>query len=113
MGLRHWRELHYYGEHEAGTRTSRSLFDELDLTLHVLKGTGNLTFEHMRKAGPNPAYTQRPPTQIVTDYLSKISECSRKVIDIEQLVRTKTPVDIMITVPVVGEAVQVHNVEIC
>ena len=83
-------------------------FEELDLTLQVLKGTGNLTFEHIRKAGPDPAYTCRPPTQIVTDYLTKISECARKVPDFENLVLTKTAVDLVVTVPVVRESIQGH-----
>lgn len=78
-----------------------SLFDELDLTLHTLKGTGNLGFEHLRKAGPEPAYTARSPTEIVTDYLSKVYECVSRTIDVGQLNRTKTPVDLVVTVPVV------------
>lgn len=60
-----------------------------------------LAFEHIRKAGPDPAYTCRSPTQIVTDYLTKICECARRVINVDQLVRTKTVVDIVVTVPVV------------
>jgi hypothetical protein len=31
-----------------------SLFDELDLTLNVLRGTGELEFERLKQAGPNP-----------------------------------------------------------
>ncbi|KAK5163262.1 uncharacterized protein LTR77_010848 [Saxophila tyrrhenica] len=77
-----------------------SLFDELELTLQVLKGTGSLSFEHMLNAGPNPAYTWKPPTKIVAEYLTKIFESARRVVDINQLAVTKTPVDIVVTVPV-------------
>ena len=80
-------------------------FDELDLTLHVLRGTGFLGFEHIRKSGPNPAFTARTPVQIVTDYLTKVWECARAAIKIDQLAVTKKPVDIVITVPVVSSDV--------
>lgn len=80
-----------------------SRFDELDLTLALLKGTGNLSFENVRKAGPNPAYSCKTPTEIVTDYLTKVCESARKSSTIDQLVRTpNATVDIVVTVPVVG-----------
>jgi hypothetical protein len=79
-----------------------SLFDELDLTLNVLKGFGNLTFKHLRKAGADPSHTYKSPTEIVTDYLTKIYECMRNTIDVDTLEKTKTAVDIVVTVPVVG-----------
>lgn len=78
-----------------------SVFDELDLTLNVLRGTGNLEFERLKAAGPNPDYTSKGPTEIVTDYLTKIYEVANNVIDRETLVQTNTPVDIVVTVPVV------------
>ncbi len=78
-----------------------SLFDELDLTLNVLRGTGNLEYERLRKAGPDPDYTCKSPTEIVTDYLSKVYECARNKIDLDALVQTKTPIDIVVTVQVV------------
>jgi hypothetical protein len=78
-----------------------SLFDELDLTLNVLRGTGNLEFERLKVAGPNPDYTSKSPTEIVTDYLTKIYEAASTMIDREALIQTKTAVDIVITVPVV------------
>lgn len=81
-----------------------TLFEELDLTLHVLKSTENLSFDHIRKVGPEPAFTSRAPAQIVTDYLTMVAKCEgkRKAINVEQLARTNTPVDIVITVPVVS-----------
>lgn len=86
---------------ELGPRETR--LDELESTLHLLRGAGGLTFENIRKCGPEPAFTPNSPTQIVTDYLTKIREsaCRQKNIDLEQLARTKTPVDLVITVPVV------------
>lgn len=80
-----------------------SRLEELDLTLHVLRSTGFLTFEHTRKVGPNPAYTYRTPTEIASDYLSKVFACAydARYVNAENLQRTKTPVDIVITVPVV------------
>ena len=88
-----------------------SRFEELDLTLHVLKGTGNLSFDQVRKVGPDPPYTWRSPTEIVTTYLAKVFECAREVIpDIEQLPLTKTPVDIIVTVPVVRGSLPSHTI---
>ena len=76
-----------------------SLFDELDLTLNVLKGTGSLAFEHLRQVSSDPAYTCKSPTDIVTNYLTKIFDCVRNEIAIDALAHTKTPVDVVITVP--------------
>ena len=76
--------------------------DELESTLHLLNGAGNLCFKHIREIGPEPAFTTRSPTEIVTDYLTKIRQCAclPTNIDLDLLARTKTPVDIVITVPV-------------
>ena len=78
--------------------------DELEATLHLVRGTKNLSFEHIRNAGPQPAFTANTPTQIITDYLTKIRECACREdnINVSKLVTTKTPVDIVITVPVVS-----------
>lgn len=78
-----------------------SRLDELDLTLYVLRGTGNLSFEHIKHAGPNPEFSCRTPEEIVTDYLCHIFERCRDEIQEQQLQRTKTAVDLVITVPVV------------
>lgn len=92
-----------------------SKFDELELTWYLLRGTGNLAFQHLKSIGPDPAYPSAPPKQIVQDYLRHIYESMwRKVpngaggstgvftkIDLENLIKTKTPVDIVITVPAV------------
>lgn len=84
-----------------------SRYDELELTWYLLKGTGNLAFEHLKKIGPEPAYTSAPPRQIVQDYLSHIRACAcregvLKKVDLSKLVETNTPVDIVVTVPAVS-----------
>lgn len=78
--------------------------DELEATLHLLRGTKNLAFAHVQNVGPQPAFTANSPTQIITDYLTKIRECACREsnIDVSKLEATRTPVDIVITVPVVS-----------
>lgn len=81
-------------------------FDELELTWYLLKGTGNLAFEHLKKIGPNPAYTSAPPRQIVQDYLTHICRSACKpdsfaTIDLTKLVAARIPLDIVVTVPAV------------
>lgn len=76
-------------------------FEELDLTLQVLRGMGNLSFEHIRGAGSQPEYTCRMPDEIVRDYLTKIAQCACR--EINQVIRTNTAVDIVATVPVVRQ----------
>lgn len=89
--------------------------DELELTLYLLKGTGNLAFEHLKKIGPNPAYTSAPPGQIVQDYLSHICQSARrdgvfKKTDMARLVETSTPVDIVVTVPAVWHSMRDRSI---
>ena len=78
-------------------------FDELELTFNVLQHTDSLVFKFgdSKNNDANGSYTSKSPKEIVTDYLTKICECARKFIDEEQIKRTKTPVDVVITVPVV------------
>ena len=40
-------------------------YDELELTLHVLNGTGNLSFDNVRTSGLDPAYTSKSPDEVV------------------------------------------------
>jgi molecular chaperone DnaK (HSP70) len=88
---------------DLGPRETR--LDELESTLYFLRNTGGLSFAYIRKPKSNssPAFTPNSPTQIVTDYLTQIREAACREdggIDLEQLARTNTPVDIVITVPV-------------
>jgi hypothetical protein len=81
-------------------------FEELELTLHLLRGTGNLAFEHLKKIGPNPAYSSAPPQKVVKDYLTHICESACKPesfrdVDMTKLGETSTPLDVVVTVPAV------------
>lgn len=81
---------------------SEKKVDELELTLQVLEGTGKLDFQNVKSAGPLPAYTWKTPTQIVTDYLSKVCKCFLDFIKPRLPPGgLKIPVDIVVTVPVV------------
>ena len=79
-----------------------SRIDELDLTLYLLKGAGLLSFEHVRKAGPDPEFTCRAPEEIVEDYLRHVFGCAYGAINATQLERTGTPIDLVVTMPVVS-----------
>ena len=88
--------------------------DELELTLNLLRGTGNLAFEHLKKIGPNPVYSSAPPQQIVKDYLTLIcgSACkseSFRDTDMTRLGETSTPLDVVVTVPAVSPAFEAHT----
>ena len=41
---------------------------ELESALNVLRGTGDLSFDNLRKVGSNPAYPTKTPAQIIADY---------------------------------------------
>ncbi|EME41241.1 hypothetical protein DOTSEDRAFT_46279, partial [Dothistroma septosporum NZE10] len=45
---------------------------EVNLTLRILRGSGCLGLEHIRKSGPSPAFATRTPVQTVTDYLTEV-----------------------------------------
>lgn len=76
--------------------------DELELTLQVLEGTNNLSFKHVKKTGGDPEYSYKPPSDIVTDYLTKVCERAWEVIGpVYRYSNKKPPVDIVVTVPVV------------
>lgn len=76
--------------------------DGLELTLEVLEGAGNLSIEHVKRSNQDPAYAHKPPTTIVTDYLTRVFECAWKLIDERSQFGTKKPpVDVVVTVPVV------------
>jgi hypothetical protein len=79
-----------------------SKLDELESALAILRGTDDLSFQNLKKIGLNPAYPTKTPTEIIADYLTKICECARKTIEPEDLTVTKTPLDLIVTVPVVS-----------
>lgn len=75
---------------------------ELESALGVLRGTDDLSFENLRKVGSNPAYPTKTPAKIIADYLRKICECACRTIEPRNLTVTKTPLDLVVTVPVVS-----------
>lgn len=81
----------------------RRRIDGLELTLEILEGTGNLSMDHVKRSNRDPAYAYRPPTTIVTDYLTKVFETAWETIGLQYAVfgEEKPPVDIVVTVPVV------------
>jgi molecular chaperone DnaK (HSP70) len=80
---------------------SQSVSEELDFLLQLLDGTRNLDFENIKDARGMPDYTDKPPEEIVTDYLTKVFEhVLHKVDNFTREVRETIPTDIVITVPV-------------
>lgn len=79
--------------------------DELELTLQVLEGTNNLSFKHVKRSRGDPEYSYKVPSDIVTDYLTKVCERAWETIEPVYLYSNrKPPVDIVVTVPVVGRS---------
>lgn len=77
--------------------------EELELILRSLEGMGNLNFEHVKASRGRPEYTWKSPEEIVTDYLTKVFDCvDQEVEKFTPLVKSRIPVDIVITVPVVS-----------
>lgn len=87
-----------------------SQLEELLLTLQVLEGTDCLNFEYISSLDSEPEYSAKSPSEIVTDYLTKIFE---KVFDTMRKrygeVRNKWPVDIVFTVPVVCTMLSIRH----
>lgn len=78
-----------------------SKYDELDLTLHVARGLGFLDLERMHEEGPSPAYSPKEPGDIVKDYLCQVHATVHDEIKEFDLKHTNTPMDLVLTVPVV------------
>jgi len=84
--------------------------DELELILQCLDGVENLSFNHIKKAKGFPQYTAKDPEQIVTDYLHEIYQHVDKLVDeFSEAVRSRIPVTIAITVPVVSFRLSRHT----
>jgi hypothetical protein len=78
--------------------------DELDLLIQVLQGSENLSFQHAQRAQGYPGYTWKSPEDIVTDYLAKAFEHFEAATEYLAEIKVNVPVDIVVTVPVVGSA---------
>jgi hypothetical protein len=77
--------------------------DELELLLQVLDGTRNLNFDQVKSSKGNPEYTWRDPEMIVKDFLEEVFKVvHKKFEDVGSHVLGQTPIDIVITVPVVS-----------
>lgn len=88
--------------------------DGLELTLEVLEGTGNLSIDHLKRSNRDPAYAYKPPTTIVTDYLTRVFKCAWETIRprYEALGARKPSVDVVVTVPVVRAIIfRLHSVQ--
>lgn len=81
-------------------------FDELDLTLHALKGVAFLRTDHMISQGPSPEYSPKAPGEIITDYLRHVFKQTSAEMQtsggMKALAATRTPMDLVITMPVVS-----------
>ena len=93
-------------------------FDELELTLYLLMGTGNLAFQHLKSIGDQPAYSSAAPQKVVQDYLSHIcaSAMQKGVFtktDLSKANESKIPIDIVITVPAVCMKPNIETSIVC
>ena len=80
--------------------------DELDLILQVLDGMNDLNFVHVKASKGYPDYTWKVPEIIVTDYLAKVFQyVEQRISQFAAEMRTRLPVDIVLTVPVVSPVV--------
>jgi hypothetical protein len=81
----------------------RSKEAELDLILQALDGMDNLSFDNVKKSNGHPEYTWKEPEDIVADYLSKLFPYVNRVISKEATLRKSMKVDVVVTVPIVGQ----------
>jgi hypothetical protein len=81
----------------------RNRIDGLESILEILEGTGNLSIDHVKRSNRDTAYAHRPPTTVVTDYLTKVFQCAWNVLAERYNVYgiRKPIVDLVITVPAV------------
>jgi hypothetical protein len=78
--------------------------DELDAILHALDGMQDFDIEHVKASGDIPQYTDKSAEEIVTDYLSLVFQYFlRQVKEFWDDLRQDTEVDIVITIPTVGQ----------
>jgi len=84
---------------------AQSVSDEIDFLLQLLDGTRDLNFENIKDAKGMPDYTDKPPEDIVTDYLTNVFRHLLQTVEQWSTeVREKIPTDIVVTIPVVSRA---------
>jgi molecular chaperone DnaK (HSP70) len=81
----------------------QDVLGELDMTIQVLDGMKNLNFREMMAANTDqdrPAYSQKSPEEIVTDYLTKVfRRLDEAVEEFTDAFRRHTTTDLVVTVP--------------
>lgn len=83
---------------------AQSVSDEIEFLLQLLDGTRNLNFENIKDAKGMPDYTEKPPEEIVTDYLTNVFQHVLQTVNgFTTEVRETIPTDIVITIPVVSQ----------
>lgn len=84
----------------------QDVLGELDMTIQVLDGMKNLNFKEMMAATTGhglPAYSQKSPEEIVTDYLTKVFMRLDEVVnEFTDAFRRHTTTDLVVTVPTVS-----------
>jgi molecular chaperone DnaK (HSP70) len=83
----------------------QDVIGELDMTIQVLDGMKNLSFADMMAANDDhnrPAYTDKSPEDIVTDYLTKVfAHLDESVRVFNNAFKRQTVTDLVVTVPTV------------
>ena len=84
----------------------QDVLGELDMTIQVLDGMKNLSFMDMMAATnehDRPAYSEKAPEEIVSDYLTKVYGVLDDVVDekFTDAFRKLTATDLVVTVPTV------------
>lgn len=81
----------------------QDVLGELDLTIQVLDGMKNLSFDDMMTSVDDrgrPAYSHKSPEEIVTDYLTKVfKRFDEAVGEFTDAFRRNTATDLVVTVP--------------
>ena len=83
----------------------RGTSEELDLALDALNGMHNLRFQNIQAAGSLPHYTWKRPEKIAQDYLTKVYEAFAEYTRLDEELRARIPVDIVITIPAVCDPI--------
>ncbi|KIW81283.1 hypothetical protein Z517_04308 [Fonsecaea pedrosoi CBS 271.37] len=73
---------------------------ELDLMLHALDGMCDFSFQHIKGAGAEHAFSDKSAERVVTDYLTRVFEhLLAAIANFSFSIRIRVPVDLVVTVP--------------